>query len=184
MDNTTDDDPKKPDVYSYAVAFNYLLAMSALSYGDISDFISDNLKKCLDNGIVSAHAATDPIWMEKEITVEDCSNQEPCMEYNNPFTGLRYNDDPQTQTAKRYWPYPVKKVNLPVGWKLLKGCGCNSNMVLDAFSLVDNNNNIIKTLSFFEADDYNKPKKRDVIEMIDSVFDEMENNVQLDETST
>ena len=165
------------------INYNFLRAVSALTYGTEEDFTNDKLKQCLNHGIISTYAATNPIWLEQGIIVEDCSNPEPYMIYENPYTGLEYSDQPKK--INRFWPYSVKKVHLPEGWKLEKGCECSSHMMPSAFRLIDYNGKTIKTLSFFELDKrLSKPRKQNVIEMIDSVFDEMDNVKNLDNTFT
>ena len=62
------------------------------------------MKKCLSQDIISAYSALDPIWLEHGIIVEDCTKQEPCMIYENPYLC-------SDEVQNNYWPYVVKKVN-------------------------------------------------------------------------
>ena len=164
------DTQNKEDLDIYTINYNFLHALSALTYGTEEDFINDNLKKCLSQDIISAYSAFDPIWLEYGIIVEDCTKQEPCMIYENPYLGLKYSLG-SDEVQNNYWPYAVKKVNLPIGWKLEKGC---DNMVPSAFRLINDNGKTIKTLSFFDDHQLSKPKTQNVLDMIDSVFDEMD----------
>lgn len=169
----------------HTINYNALRAMNAIIYGDDSDFINDKLKECLDHGIISDFAAKDPVWSQYKIVVEDCKLEEPVMEYKNPYLGLEYTLGEEPKKPKKFWPYLVKRVHLPPGWKLVKGCDCHTHMVPSAFRLVDDQHKTVKTLSFFDILHHeNKPQRHNVMEMIDAVFDEMENNTHLDKTFT
>lgn len=184
MNNITNGNLVKNDHDSYMISYKFLNAMSVLTYGTKEDFINDKLNQCLKHGIISTSSAADPIWLEQGIIVEDCSKKEPCMIYDNPYLGLLKYSLGSDEVQYNYWPYSVKKVNLPIGWKLEKGCDCSRHMVPSAFKLIDNNGKTIKTLSFFTVDDeLNKPRKQNVLEMIDSVFDEIENGIDNIKTS-
>ena len=74
---------------TYATAYNALRALAALFYGTDEDFVRDVLPQCIESGIISAHAASDSIWQENNIAIEDVKNPK-CMEYNNPWKGLCY----------------------------------------------------------------------------------------------
>ena len=173
---------------AYAHAYKFLRINAAAEYGDNvnfineTSFIADNLEKCLNNGIISAGAAADSVWHEHGITVEECSTEELCMEFNNPYSALIYDHVKDQNEIKKYWPFPVKRVLLPNGWRLEKGCDCSRNIEPSTFRLIDGTGKTIKSLVFLNMEYYqNKSKRHNIIEMVDSVFDETKIPVLLHE---
>ncbi|ARF11846.1 hypothetical protein Klosneuvirus_2_282 [Klosneuvirus KNV1] len=132
-----------PDVRMQASCFNFLSLMSELGYGSKADFIKDKMEDCLKNNIISKTASEDSVWTEHQILIEDQNQVTPI----NPHRRLRY-DDPTPQT--QYWEFGFKKVKLPEGWRLEKGCGCGRNMDPSNFSIINANNKTVKTLSYFD----------------------------------
>jgi hypothetical protein len=100
----------------------------------------DNMKECLDNGIISKYASNDNVWEEYNINVSDCDQ-------------VKMSKQPHVLTydvvEQDYWPYKFKKVNLPDGWKFKMGCECGSNMNPSSFRLFDENGNVVKDLDYF-----------------------------------
>lgn len=137
------------DLYTYASIFNMMMISEALGYPTKQNFVKDVMYNCLGNNIITKEASMHPIWNTLNIEVVETQP----IELNNPYKLLRYSDTPPD--PKTYWMYEFKKVMLPDGWKLKRGCSCGSNLNTSSFSLIDNNGNVIETLAYFnDMNDY------------------------------
>ena len=157
-----------------SININFLLTMSRLGYGTEYDFINDKMDECLINNIISKEASEDEVWSKYNIKIE---NQEPLLMANK--YSLSYSD---STSRTRCWDFDLKKVILPTGWSLSRGCGCGRDMNLSSFTINDDKDNVIKTLSFFS---HNKIKPQsplmNAMDMLESpIYDEME-DVPLDD---
>ena len=130
------------DLFTHARVFNMMLSSAAIEYPSKENFIKDILPDCLAKNIITEEASMHSVWNKYGINMFDTK-----VELNNPFKLLRY--DNEEPAPKAYWNYKFKKVMLPDDWKLRMGCSCGSNLNPSSFCLVDNNNVIIETLTYF-----------------------------------
>ena len=155
---------------TYAKVFNSLRLMKKLTYGTKLDFIDDNMKNCLEHGIISDECSNDPIWSEHNIVVQDLPKElEVYIEKAN-YDALAYD---QPVKPKTYWDYGFKHVVLPIGWRLMKGCDCGRNINESAFTLYDSDKSI-KIVAYFQVIDDQKTDLDRMMDFNDSVFDALE----------
>ena len=170
-------DTNMDELLAYAAAFNFLTSMEALSYGTKGDFIKDNMQKCITNGIITKECNEDPVWTEHGIQIEDVpDNLKSCTEVRS--FKLYYNDDPN-KPPPSYWKFEFKHVVLPENWRLEMGCGCDRNIRPGCFSIYNDKDEIIKTLTYFielDEDDSKSGMERimDLDEKMWSDFDALE----------
>lgn len=132
---------------TYALTLNVMLIFAALEFGTKEDFIRFALSDCLSEGIISAEASEHPIWAKLGIEIIEC---DPIPAYN-PYKLLRYIDDKsEEEKPLGYWKFPLKRVQLPPGWVLHKGCSCGANFNSSSFTLMDDKGNIVETLCYFK----------------------------------
>ncbi len=161
-------EPDTQKLLSYATCYNMLRIGAKINYPTKRNFIEDVLPDCLIKEIITDEAGTNPIWAKLGITITD---SDP-VELHNPYQLLRYSDDktpnpssePSSEPSKVYWPYSFKKVCLPNGWSLHKGCGCGTNMNPSCFTLVDDEGNTIETLAYFS--DPSDPPPFDIFDLL------------------
>lgn len=160
-------EPDTQKLLSYATCYNMLRIGAKINYPTKRNFIKDVLPDCLIKGIITEEASTNPIWAKLEITISDSES----VELHNPFQPLRYSDSdtPYLEPPKVYWPYNFKKVCLPNGWSLHKGCECGANMNPSCFILVDDKGNTIETLAYFS--DPSDPPPVDIFDLLIPVHD-------------
>ncbi len=175
-ENKKDDENKMSELRSYAIAYNYLSLMSEITYGTKLDFISDNMQRCIENDIILKQCCDDPIWKEHDILFEDVPNS--LKKYIEKRTViLRYSDDPNPNP--RYWNYEFKHVILPNGWKLKMDCGCHRNMEPACFTIYDDKDMLVKTLTYFSSFDGEDGKSslERIADLDDKIWDSIENQI-------
>jgi|SRR5579872_6574580 len=130
----------------YALCVNFLMISAALEFGTESDFIRFALSDCLASNIISAEASEHPVWAKLGI---EMTESEPIPAYN-PYKLLRYSNDKTEEKPLGYWKFPLKKVKLPPGWTLQRGCSCGWNFNLSSFILMDDRGNVVETMYYFK----------------------------------
>jgi hypothetical protein len=144
------------NLYSFARTHHFMLILQRLCYGTNLDFIKDVMDDCLLNNIISEEATHDPIWTEHKIEIIDTDK----IEKHILPSILEYSDDNDLSNKhkgkeKVYWDINLKKVNLPIGWTIKRGCSCGHNINQSSFMLINDKNELIKDLCFFNKIDTN-----------------------------
>lgn len=158
-----------------AAAYNFLRAINSLYYGTKEDFIKSKMESCLNDSIISAECANNKFWVNRQIEVVESGP----VEMKNPHRALKYSLDGSepAEEPKQYWRLDFKKVLLPDGWYMTKGCSCGRNFSPDTFCVIDNNNGIVETLKYFS--DYRVDEEKSGLERfcddMDDVDDVMDN---------
>ncbi len=139
-------------------SWNIRIIMEQNIYGEKIDFIQDDMEKCLAENIISKEASEDPIWNELGIEIINCDRVQarkcPRLLYQPKIYWDDYTDD--NKVAK----YQFRKVVLPEGWSLKKGCGCSRKMNPSSFILCDQNGKEQKTLTYFPNFDLKNSKSK------------------------
>ncbi len=160
-----------------AITYNFLRIMRNMEYGTVTDFISDAMNECLQKGIISQKASENEVWYKYNIPILE---QEP-VEMKRPFASLPYIDEsePYKAKAKEYWPFKLKRVELPNGWRLEKGCECGGNISPSTFRIYDDKNTIIVNLEYFpKFNSYDeKPPMEKIMDRIDDNLEKLSKQV-------
>jgi hypothetical protein len=165
----------------FARNYNFFRIMAKITYGTKADFIKDTMDNCLDNNIISIDCSDDPVWSDNNIKIIESGD----VVMDNPYKTYFYYEDGGGNKTKQLWnskktvmkgdedneddeddakrkllqkyEFEFKKVILPDGWKMKKNCGCGRNLSnVSVFTIFDENDKIIKSLSYFPNYDITK----------------------------
>jgi len=155
------------DLKTFALAYNFLRIFSDVTYGTKSDFIKDKLQDCLNKGIITEEIANDNFWEQNSIIIHNCD----FVDMDSPYGRLTYSVKEDNDSRK--WPFNFKKIILPNGWYMKKGCDCGRNMDPASFTIFNEKDQCLKTFAYFLNTDYEDEN----FSKIETFFDPLDHNI-------